>query len=98
MGVLYILFESASGYALFERIKSEEIGITLADVSESVTELQRFSKIIKLKAFQPFKSLENALENINTVSEGEMTKLLHDWLELTLPKTKKKKRFREIKI
>ncbi len=37
----------------------------------------------------PFQSAENALENINAVTEGEMTELLSNFLELNLPKKKK---------
>lgn len=36
----------------------------------SIGELSRFSKLVKLRAFQPFTSAENALQNINDVSEG----------------------------
>jgi len=89
MGELYILFETASGYALFSRVKSEEIGITATDVQESIVDIQRFNKVVKLTAFQPFTSLENSLENINAISEGELTPHLRDWLEVSLPKAKK---------
>ena len=67
---LFLLFECASGYALFERLESEEIGQELADVQKSVTDLQRFGKVVKLKSFVPFKSAAHALENINDVTEG----------------------------
>jgi len=89
MSQLFLLFESASGYSLFERVQSEEIGATLDEVQKSINDLQSFSKIMKLKAFLPFTSMENALENINAVSEGEVTKSLSDFLELNLPKKKK---------
>jgi hypothetical protein len=35
-----------------------------------VTDFKRFSRIVHLKAFVPFTSSENALENINDVAEG----------------------------
>jgi len=89
MGELYILFETASGYSLFSRTKSKEIGITTADVQESIVDISRFNKILQLTAFQPFTSLENSLENINAVSEGELTPHLRDWLEASLPKKSK---------
>ncbi len=103
---LYLLMESAAGYALFERVESEEIGMQLPRVQEVVTDLARFSKVIKLKAFIPFPSAEAALENINSVSEGckcfseenkldfsgEVTVLLKDFLEMNLPKVKEGKR------
>jgi nucleolar protein 56 len=65
----FVLFESASGYALFEVVEVEEVASLKAEVQASVTDLARFSKIVKLKAFQPFKSAENALVNINDISE-----------------------------
>lgn len=103
----FLLFESASGYGLFEVVEAEEIGSLLnavrrkpthaahaapaalhvtiswlvrlaclfvllsSQVQSSVTDLSKFSKIVKLKAFQPFESAANALENANNISEGE---------------------------
>jgi nucleolar protein 56 len=46
------LFESASGYALFDVVEVEEVAALKAEVQASVTDLARFSKIVKLKAFQ----------------------------------------------
>jgi nucleolar protein 56 len=89
MGKLYLLYESASGYGIFEQVKSEEIGSTLPEVQDSIVDLQRFNKIVKLKSFLPFRSAEDALENINAVSEGEMTENLFNFLELNLGKEKK---------
>jgi len=88
--VLYLLYESASGYGLFERVKCEEIGVTLEEVQTAITDLQRFSKIMKLVTFVPFRTAESALENINAISEGEMTEDLHDMLEANFPKSKAK--------
>lgn len=85
---LYILYEDASGFGLFEVVENEEIGSSAADVQKSITDLTRFSKMMKLKSFLPFKSAENALDNINHISEGEVTPYLGDWLEMNLPKTK----------
>ena len=49
MGVLYILFESAVGFALFERVKTDEIGLSLKGIQDSINNRERFSKIVKLK-------------------------------------------------
>ena len=57
-------------------------------VQASVADLKRFSRIVKFKAFQPFKSAENALENINAISEGVSTEDLINFLEMSLPKVK----------
>ena len=48
----YVLFEAASGYCLFEVVEVEEIGALKVEVQASVTDLSRFSKLVKLKAFQ----------------------------------------------
>jgi nucleolar protein 56 len=64
------LYESSSGYALFERLESEEIGSKLSDVAAAASDLTKFGKMVKLKSFAPFKSAAHALENMNDVSEG----------------------------
>ncbi|KAI8999829.1 hypothetical protein BC832DRAFT_202418 [Gaertneriomyces semiglobifer] len=88
----FMLFETASGYALFERIESEEIGQELQDVQESVLDLSKFSKTMKLKSFQPFKNAAHALENIMDVSEGVCNPTLKAFLEMNLPKPGKKQK------
>ena len=65
------MFESSSGYALFERTESEEIGSKLADVCAAATDITKLGKVVKLKSFVPFKSAAHALENMNDVSEGK---------------------------
>jgi hypothetical protein len=67
---LYALFESASGYGLFEVTELDEVNRNVEAVQESILDLQRFGKIVKLTAFRPFTSASNALEQINAVSEG----------------------------
>lgn len=88
---LFVLHESAAGYALFEVVAFEEIGALLEGSMDTVTDLDRFSRAIKLKAFQPFESAEDALSSINAVSEHSCTDGLHAFLEMNLPKIKKKK-------
>lgn len=36
-------------------------------------DLSRFQRVVKMIAFQPFDSAENALENINAITEHEVT-------------------------
>ena len=58
--------------------------------THSLTHIQqRFGRSVKLKAFQPFSSAAEALENANAVSEHAMTEVLHNFLEMNLPKSKK---------
>ena len=87
---LYTLQESAAGYALFEVVAFEEIGSLLEGSMDTVTDIKRFGRAIKLKAFLPFESAQMALENANAISEHAMTEALHDFLEMNLPKKTKK--------
>lgn len=84
--VMFTLLESAAGYALFEVVAFDEIGNLLDDNMDTVTDLSRFGRAVKLKAFSPFQSATEALENANAISEHAMTGTLHNFLELHLPK------------
>jgi len=86
---LFVLHEAAAGYALFEVVAFEEIGALLEGAN--INDLDKFSRAVKLKAFQPFESAEDALSSINAVSEHSCTDGLHAFLEMNLPKIKKKK-------
>ncbi|CAN0242669.1 unnamed protein product, partial [Phaeothamnion confervicola] len=87
----FVLHEAASGYALLEVTEVEEVGSLLEEVQKSVADLQRFGRTVKLKAFQPFTTAENALENMNAISEQMVTNDLKYFLEMNLPKVKKSK-------
>eukprot|EP00249_Psilotum_nudum_P018167 c26671_g2_i1 orf=219-2072(+) len=89
---LYVLYESASGYALFQAYGLDEIGQTANAVQESVIDLTRFGKVVKLAAFKPFSSAIDALEQCNAISEGILTDELQNFLELNLPKVKEGKK------
>jgi len=87
---LFTLLEGAAGYALFEVIAFEEIGSLLEGSMDTVTDLKRFGRALKLKAFLPFETAQQALENANAISEHAMSETLHDFLEMNLPKKSKK--------
>ena len=55
---------------------------------EAATDLAKFGKVVKLKGFQPFRNLQDALESINAVSEGLLPESLKTFLEANLPKGK----------
>ncbi len=69
----YTLFESSSGFALFNVLESEEIGSMISDVQNGVTDFSRFSRTVQLLAFKPFVSAEDALENISAITEHQVT-------------------------
>eukprot|EP00798_Chlamydomonas_sp_ICE-L_P015752 gene15752-21875_t len=84
----FILFESASGFALFEVKEFDEISQAADKMQDAVSDMGRFGKVAKLAAFKPFVSAASALENINAVSEAQLTDDLKNFLELNLPKVK----------
>ncbi|KAK9278100.1 hypothetical protein L1049_027658 [Liquidambar formosana] len=89
---LFLLFESASGHSLFLAHGLDEIGQNTEAVRSSVSDLNRFGKVVKLVAFHPFESALDALNHCNSVSEGLMTDELRNFLELNLPKVKEGKK------
>jgi nucleolar protein 56 len=88
---LFVLFETAYGYSLFERLETDEIGQGVDAVTAAMQDLGKFGRAIKLQAFLPFKNAAEALQNINEVSEGIMGDTLRQFLEMNLPKSKKSK-------
>jgi hypothetical protein len=47
----FLLFENASGYAIFEVVESDGVALTKASLLASPLDLQTFSKVVKLKGF-----------------------------------------------
>lgn len=82
----FLLHESASGYSLFEVTNADELAGEA--VQQNVADIQRFGKAVKLSAFKPFTSAANALEQINAVSESQVTEDLKNFLTTNLPKVK----------
>ncbi|CAI5973491.1 unnamed protein product [Closterium sp. NIES-64] len=87
---LFLLFESSSGYGLFEVKALDELAQSSDAVQASVADLTRFSQVVNLSAFKPFSSAADALEQCNAVSEGLLTPELQSFLEMNLPKAKGK--------
>mmetsp|Transcript_3058 Transcript_3058/g.5261 ORF Transcript_3058/g.5261 Transcript_3058/m.5261 type:complete len:500 (-) Transcript_3058:372-1871(-) len=88
----FLLFESASGFALLDVKEFDEISQATEKVQEAVSDMARFGKICKLVAFKPFASAADALEQINAISESSLTDELKTFLESNLPKVKDSKK------
>ena len=86
MPAMYLLFEAATGYSIFEVTGTDQIGAATDAVQQSTLDIARFGKVVKLTGFQPFTSAAEALGEINSVSEGLLTEELKNFLELNLPK------------
>jgi len=85
-----VLFEHASGYALFRVKEFEETSALEAEVEASILDVAAFNSVVNLVAFSPFTSALDALTNINSVSEGAVTPELKNFIEANLPKKLKK--------
>lgn len=91
-GIDFLLFEEAAGYAIFKvLIQQDDIANRQKEVQEASNDLGKFSKMVELVSFAPFKGAAQALENANDISEGLVSDYLKSVLELNLPKPKKGK-------
>ncbi|PXF44106.1 Nucleolar protein 56 [Gracilariopsis chorda] len=88
--VLYLLSESALGYALFEVSKNDVIAAQEESMQTAITEYSRFARMVKLSAFAPFLTAQHALENASMISEGAVSDFLKNFMETNLPLSKKK--------
>jgi nucleolar protein 56 len=91
MPATFVLFETASGLALFEQNEGEEIAAD--EASTSYADYKRLTRAVTLKAFNPFPSAEVALDNASALSEGMVTDFLRNFLESNLPSSSKKGKF-----
>ncbi|BDA45072.1 Nucleolar protein 56 [Coccomyxa sp. Obi] len=86
MPALYVLFETAAGYSLFEVTGVDELGQSAEAVQQSTVDLTRFGKVVKLQSFAPFTNAAHALDEMNAISEAVLTDDLKNFLETNLPK------------
>lgn len=89
---LFILYETASGYCLFEKEEYDETGGNLSQVQKAIANLERFAKLVTLVAYQPFTTAEEALENITTLAAAKVPNTLKNFLTTHLPSTKSSKK------
>ncbi|KAK6461265.1 nucleolar protein [Scheffersomyces coipomensis] len=90
-GLDYLLFEEATGYGIFKvLIQQDDIASRSKEVQEASNDLSKFSKMVELVSFAPFKGAAQALENANDISEGLVSDYLKSILEINLPKGSEK--------
>lgn len=89
---MFVLFETASGYCLFEKEDYDEVSGQLSQIQKAIANLERFAKMVKISAYQPFKTAEEALENISTIAQNKVPKTLKNFLTAHLPATKSAKK------
>ncbi|EQB50536.1 NOSIC domain-containing protein [Colletotrichum gloeosporioides Cg-14] len=98
--VNYLLYEAPMGYGVFHvENQPDSIGLRQKEAQETISDLARFGKMVKLVNFTPFEygtpfarvTGKQALDEINHISEGLMSDHLKSVLELNLPQTSGKK-------
>ena len=82
---LYVLHETAAGYALFDVVELDEVASLSPELQKALADRDGFKRICKLRAFVPFASAEMALENINAIAEHSVPDRLKTFLETNLP-------------
>ncbi|KHJ48403.1 snoRNA binding domain protein [Trichuris suis] len=87
---MFILFEHASGYSLFNVKQFEELGAQLESVEASVRDFGKFNALVHLHAYAPFENVEDALEECLAITDGLLPPLLLSFLEKNLLGTNKK--------
>lgn len=90
MSTLFLLYESAAGFAIFVKKEFEDTAQTQEAIQNSILEPKLFGKMVTLHSWTPFTSAEEALEQVNAISANTPTELLTNFLETNLPKSKKK--------
>ncbi len=66
----HALYETSSGYAVFEVKLHDVVGALDKAVQASIEDYSKFSKMVSLVSFAPFQNAAHALENINDISES----------------------------
>ena len=92
MSDLYLLYESASGYALFKKEEYDEIAGKISKIQKAAGDQERFTKMVKFQAWSPFTTAEEALENITAVAENRCTSVLKNFLTTSLTANKSSKK------
>ena len=77
---MYVLFETAGGFALFKVVKEKRLE-KLDSLHEHFDEADDAKKIVKLKSFVPFKDTKDAMKSVEKLMKGKVSKGLKKFLE-----------------
>lgn len=67
----HVLFECATGCAIFQVTQVEEIAGKTTAVQEAALDIGNFGRMVKLLSFSPFRSAVDALQSCLDISEGQ---------------------------
>ncbi|KAI0878253.1 pre-rRNA processing nucleolar protein-like protein Sik1 [Hypoxylon argillaceum] len=88
----FVLYESATGYALFKVVHQQnDVALRMEETKKAAEDLAKLGKMLSLTSYAVWRSAAEALENIHAISEGLMTNYLKSTIELNIPASKKSK-------
>ena len=76
---MYVLFETAAGFALFKVIKGKKLE-KLDSLHKEFSTGDKANEIVKLKAFAKFKDTKDAMKSIEKLMKGKVSKSLKKFL------------------
>lgn len=93
MSQLYILYETATGYAIFCKKDFDSVAMASMDgqVLSQIADGDSFVNMVKLVGLMPFSTSDEALAEIQAVISGECSPLLQEFLTTVFSSKKVKK-------
>jgi len=76
---MYVLFETAAGFALFKVVKGKKLD-KLDSLHESFVSGDAANEVVKLKAFAKFKDTKDAMKSVEKLMKGKISKGLKKFL------------------
>lgn len=76
---MYVLFETAAGFALFKVVKGKKLE-KIDKLHESFADADSANSVVKLKAFAKFKDTKDAMKSIERLMKGKVSKSLNKFL------------------
>ena len=78
--MVYVLFETPGGFALFKVIKDGKLKDP-EGLHKSFKTAEGAEQVVKLKAFKKFKDTKDAMKSVEKLLQGKVSKTLQKFLE-----------------
>lgn len=78
--MVYVLFETSGGFALFKVVKEGKIK-DVDGLYSSFKTADDAEKVVKLKAFKKFSDTKDAMKSVEKLLQGKVSKTLQKFLE-----------------
>ena len=78
--MVFVLFETPGGFALFKVVKDGKLK-DVDSLHKSFQTAEGAEKMVKLKAFKKFKDTKDAMQSVEKLLNGKVSKTLQKFLE-----------------